>query len=68
VLERCDVRRRDESADVLDGQCGLGRDAVRGEKVVERGSEELAIDEEFEGNGLLGGEQSIDQSRKLIAT
>lgn len=68
VLEARDVERRDQRARVFDVQRGFGRDAILGEEFVDGGPQELAIDEDVEGNGLVvRSEETVYEGRKLRA-
>ena len=48
VLVACSVEWWYQRLDILDAESCLGADAIVGEEVVQRGPQELAIDEEFE--------------------
>lgn len=52
VLVRSNKKRWDEGFDIFDTQDSFCADAVLREEVIERGAEELAVDEELEGDGL----------------
>jgi hypothetical protein len=68
VFERSDVRRRYQSAYIFDIQGSFGRDAVGGKELIDRGTEELAVDQELKGDGLFGLEQTVHQSGELVST
>ena len=58
---------RELCADVFDIQGCFGGDAVFGEEVIDGGAEELAVDEEFEGNRGRGVEESVAESGESVA-
>lgn len=59
--------RRNESAHVFDIQRRLGGHSIGGEEVIDGCAQELAIDEELEGDRTIGLEQAVDKSRELIS-
>lgn len=67
VLVTCHVERRDKCLDILDAERGLRADAVLREEVVQRGAQELAIDEEFEGDRACRFQQPVDEGGELVA-
>lgn len=60
------VERRDQSTHVFDAERGLRADAILREEFVQRRSEELAVDQEFQRDGTITVEESIDQGGKLV--
>lgn len=67
MFERGDMGRRNQSADVFNIESGFGRDAVFCQEIIERGPQELAVDEELERNGLFGREKTVNKSRQLVS-
>lgn len=65
VLKGGDVQRRDQGTGVFNVQRRFGGDAILCEEVVDRGAEELAVDEEFEGNRLFGVQEGVDEFREV---
>ena len=62
------MRRRYKSAYIFDIQGGFGGDAVGSQEFIDRGSQELAVDQELKGDGLFGCEQVVHESRELVST
>jgi len=58
---------RELGADVFDAEGCFGGDAVFGEEVVDGGAEELAVDEEFEGDRGRGVEESVAEGGEGVA-
>ena len=54
-------------ADVFDGEVGFSGDAIFGKELVDGGTQELAIDEELEGDRLLVFKEIVDKSGQGIA-
>ena len=67
MLVACHVSRRDQGLDVFDVECAFGTDSVLCEEIVQRCSEELAIDEELQGDWLVGVQKAVDQCGELVA-
>ena len=61
MFKRCYVSRGYKSADVFHSKRSLSRNSVSSKKVVERGPQELAIDQEFKGDRFFSREQAIDE-------
>ena len=61
------MQRWDQSLDIFDIESRLGRDAVSCEKVIERGTQKLAIDQEFQRNWLFGLEEAVHKRGELVA-
>lgn len=68
MFEGGDVRRRYKSAYIFDIQGGFGGDTVGSQEFIDRGSQELAVDQELKGDGLFGCEQVVHESRELVST
>lgn len=66
MLERGDMARRYEGAHILDVQRRLGGDAIGCEELVDAGAQILAVDEEFEWDGLVGLEKTVDEGGELV--
>jgi hypothetical protein len=67
VLVACHVSGRDQGFDVFDVESAFSTDSVLREEVVQRCSEELAVDEEFQGDWLVGVQEAVDQCGELVA-
>lgn len=54
MLIACHMLRRDQSFDIFDIQCAFRADAILCEEVVQRCAQELTINQELQGDWLLG--------------
>lgn len=62
----CHMKRRDESFHIFDIEGAFRADTILSEEVVQRCAKKLAVDEEFQRDGLVGVQKAIYQSRKLV--
>ena len=68
MLEACDVQRRDQRPCVLDFQSVFRVDAILGEELVNRGAQELAVDEYVERDAVCVAVKEVVYERgKLVS-
>lgn len=62
------MQRWDQGFDVFNVECRLGGNAILCEELVKGCPQKLAIDEEFQGDGLLCVQETVDEGRQLVAS
>lgn len=68
MLKACDVQRWDQSSCVLDFQGVFRIDAVFCEELIDRGAQELAVDEDVERDAVrVTMQQVVYECRKLVS-
>lgn len=67
MLVACHVSGRDQGFDIFYVKSAFCADSILCEEIVQRCSEELAIDEEFQGDRLVGVQKAVDQCGELVA-
>ena len=67
MLVACHMLGRNQSLDVFDVQCAFGADAILCEEVVQRCAQELTINQELQGDWLVGVQKAVDQCGELVA-